>query len=89
METFESLNPEAIAKLRTVIKEGAKIKLQIKDLSDGLKETIKEISTQLEVPVSLINKAVKIEFLKDENSNVLEEQKDDLNDLEALIDLIQ
>ena len=47
------------AKLERLVNEGATVLQEINDLQEGLKETVKAVSEELNVKTALINKAIK------------------------------
>jgi hypothetical protein len=48
------------AKLERLVNEGATVLQEIADLQEGLKETVKAVSEELDIKPSIINKAIKI-----------------------------
>ena len=48
------------AKLERLVNEGAQVLQEIQDLQEGLKETVKAVSEELDIKPSIINKAIKI-----------------------------
>jgi len=72
--------PDEKAKLERLVNEGANVMREIEDLSEGLKETVKAVSQELDIKPSLINKAIKIAH-KGDWSKVA----DEFDDLETLV----
>lgn len=68
------------AKLERLVNEGANVMREVEDLQEGLKETVKAVSQELDIKASLINKAIKI-AQKGEWHKVA----DDFDDLETLV----
>jgi hypothetical protein len=68
------------AKLERLVNEGVTVLQEISDLQEGLKDTVKAVSEELNIKPSLINKAIKI-AQKGEWGKVA----DDFDDLETLI----
>lgn len=52
--------PEEKAKLERLINEGSTVLREIEDLKEGLKETVKAVSEELDIKASWINKAITI-----------------------------
>ena len=71
---------EEKAKLERLVNEGATVMQEIQDLQEGLKETLKAVSEELNVKPALINKAIKIAH-KGDWSKVA----DEFDDLETLV----
>jgi len=71
---------EEKAKLERLVNEGATVMQEIQDLQEGLKETVKAVSEELNVKPALINKAIKIAH-KGDWSKVA----DEFDDLETLV----
>jgi len=52
--------PEEKAKLERLINEGQTSYVEVEDLKEGLRETVKAVAEELEVKPSIINKAITI-----------------------------
>lgn len=72
--------PEEKAKLERLVNEGVTVLEEIESLREGLKETVKAISEELEIKPSLINKAIKIAKNRDWDRHY-----DEFEDLETLV----
>lgn len=72
--------PDEKAKLERLVNEGVTVLQEVHDLQEGLKDTVKAVSEELNIKPSLINKAIKI-AQKGEWGKVAE----DFDDLETLI----
>jgi hypothetical protein len=72
--------PDEKAKLERLVNEGVTVLQEVHDLQEGLKDTVKAVSEELNIKPSLINKAIKI-AQKGEWGKVA----DDFDDLETLI----
>jgi hypothetical protein len=70
------------AKIKQIIAEGVTVMREIQDLTEGLNETIKAVSEELEVKPSIIRKAIRI-ALKDQWDQVFRE----FDDLETIVDI--
>ena len=75
-----SYGPEEKAKLERLIKEGSNVLREVEDLNEGLKDTVKAVSEELDIKPALINKAISIAH----KSN-WSEVSSDFDDLEAII----
>ena len=69
-------------KIKQIVSEGVTVMQEIKDLTEGLNETIKAVSEELEVKPSVIRKAIRI-ALKDQWDQVYRE----FDDLETIVDI--
>lgn len=56
----KSWNKNDQIRLRTIVNEGLKINQEIKDLKEGLTETIKAVAEELEIKPAQITRAIKI-----------------------------
>jgi len=70
------------AKIRQLISEGVTVQQEVKDLTEGLNDTIKAIAEELEVKPSNIRKAIKI-ALKGDWDRVFNE----FDELETILDI--
>ena len=68
------------AKLERLVNEGAQVLQEIQDLQEGLKETVKAVSEELNVKTALINKAIKVAHKSDWHKVA-----DEFEDLETLV----
>lgn len=71
---------EEKAKLERLVNEGVQVLQEVRDLQEGLKETVKAVAEELDVKPSLINKAIKIAFKGD-----WEKHQDEFEDLETIV----
>jgi len=72
--------PDEKAKLERLVNEGANVMREIEDLQEGLRETVKAVSQELDIKSSLINKAIKIAHKADWHKVA-----DEFDDLETLV----
>ena len=72
--------PDEKAKLERLVNEGANVMREVEDLQEGLKETVKAVSQELDIKASLINKAIKIAHKGDWHKVA-----DEFDDLETLV----
>jgi len=77
------LDKNEILKLKEVINQGIKIKQDIAALSEGLRETIKEVATEVDVKPRLISKSINSAV----KANLLDE-KEKIDDVETLLKLV-
>ena len=59
---MRTLNSDEQAKIKYTIESGIKVKQEIKDLSEGLRDTVKSVAEELEVKPALLNKAIQVAF---------------------------
>lgn len=70
------------AKIKQVVSEGMTVMQEVKDLTEGLNDTIKAVAEELDVKPSVIRKAIKI-AMKDQWDQVYRE----FDDLETIVDI--
>ena len=68
------------AKLERLVNEGATVLQEINDLQEGLKETVKAVSEELNVKTALINKAIKVA-----HKGEFGKHRDDFDTLESIL----
>lgn len=76
-----NLSNEDLKNLKGVVNEGVKINQEISDLKEGLKDTVKNLSKDLDIPVKTINRAIQIKF-----KDSLEDDKEAVSEIEELLD---
>ena len=77
---MKTLNTEEQAKVQHVIESGIKVKQEVKDLSEGLRDTVKAVAEELEIKPALLTKAISVAFKES-----LEAEKQDIEELEELL----
>ena len=77
---MKTLNTEEQAKVKHVIESGIKAKQEVKDLSDGLRDTVKAVAEELEIKPALLTKAIGVAFKES-----LAAEKHDIEELEELL----
>ena len=77
---MRTLNTEEQAKVKHVIESGIKVKQEVKDLSDGLRDTVKAVAEELEIKPALLTKAIQVAFKES-----LDSEKQDIEELEELL----
>tara|TARA_R100001509_G_C4864839_1_gene214717 strand:- start:1092 stop:1343 length:252 start_codon:yes stop_codon:yes gene_type:complete len=77
---MKTLNSEEQAKVKHVIDSGIKVKQEVKDLSDGLRDTVKAVAEELEIKPALLTKAIAVAFKES-----LAAEKHDIEELEELL----
>ena len=55
-------NADDVRRLQELVKEGCIVKQEVKDLNDGLNDTIKAIAEEMEIPVASLKKVITIAF---------------------------
>ncbi len=86
-----NLTPDDIARLKTTIELGVSTKVQIKDLNESLRDTLGEVSKELDLPKKLLNDAIKIAAkaeLAGSVDSALNESQEELDTVQELLDLI-
>ena len=77
---MKTLNTEEQAKVKHVIESGIKVKQEVKDLSEGLRDTVKAVAEDLEIKPALLTKAISVAFKES-----LDAEKQDIEELEELL----
>lgn len=72
-----------VLRLKDLVKEGCVVKQEVKDLSEGLNETVKSIAEEMEIPAAQLKKVITTAF---KNSRLSDEEK--YAELEDLLDTI-
>ena len=72
-----------VRRLTELVKEGCVVKQEVKDLSDGLAETVKAIAEEMEIKPTTLKKVITIAF---KNSRL--DNQDSFAELEELLDEI-
>ena len=78
-----AFSSDDINKLKTLINEGVQVTQEVTDLKEGLRDTVKAISEELQIKPATINKAIRIAFKHDRSKN-----EADFQELEDLLDAI-
>ena len=77
---MKTLNTEEQAKVQHVIESGIKVKQEVKDLSEGLRDTVKAVAEELEIKPALLTKAISVAFKES-----LDAETQDIEELEELL----
>lgn len=77
---MRTLNTEEQAKVQHVIESGIKVKQEVKDLSEGLRDTVKAVAEELQIKPALLTKAISVAFKES-----LDAEKQDIEELEELL----
>lgn len=72
-----------VRRLQELVKEGVVVKQEVKDLNEGLNDTVKAIAEEMEIPASQLKKVITVAF----KNNRLDEA-DKFSELEDLLDSI-
>jgi hypothetical protein len=80
-----SLSPADKAKLQNMIKEGVQVMQDVAALKLGLRETVDAIAEELDIQKSVLNKAIRFAYKMSENSESLNENKEQLEDIEDIL----
>ena len=52
-------NSDDVRRLQELVKEGCIVKQEVKDLNDGLNDTVKAIAEEMEIPAGQLKKVIK------------------------------
>ena len=55
-------NADDVRRLQELVKEGCIVKQEVKDLNDGLNDTVKAIAEEMEIPAGQLKKVINIAF---------------------------
>ena len=58
--SFTGIDPEGKAKLTKLLNEGSQVLQEVSDLKEGLKESVKALSEELQIKPSVLNKAIRV-----------------------------
>jgi hypothetical protein len=73
------------AKLQELITQGVQVMSDIKNLKEGLADTVDSISEELEIKKNVLNKAIKVAFKMSENRDELAEGREELDEVEEIL----
>ena len=72
-----------VRRLTELVKEGCVVKQEVKDLNEGLAETVKAIAEEMEIKPTVLKKVITVAF---KNSRL--DEQDSYAELEELLDEI-
>lgn len=73
------------AKLKNLINDGVQVMNDVKNLKEGLAETVAALSEEMEIPKNVLNKAIKVAFKMGENRDELNEGREELDAVEEIL----
>ena len=59
---LRTFNPSEIAKLKQLMNEGIQVTGEVEALREGLKDTVKAISEEMDMKPATLNKAIRIAY---------------------------
>lgn len=74
------LGPSECQRLKDLIFDGVRVCQEVDDLKAGLKDTVEAISSELQIPASLLKKAISIAHKGDYNKH-----EEELKELEQIL----
>lgn len=74
------IGPDDKVRLKQLITEGVRVKQEVQDLGEGLRETVKAIAEELEIKPAVLNKAITAAFKGDYADRV-----DELDIIESIL----
>jgi uncharacterized protein (UPF0335 family) len=74
-------SPEEKKRSTEVIQQGVRVKQEIADLNDGLKEIVKTYATEVGVKPGVVNKAIRLAF-----KSSIEEEKEAMEAIENMLE---
>jgi hypothetical protein len=78
-----SFGPAEIQRLKDLIEDGVRVTTEINSLKEGLADTVKAISEEIQIPAKLLKKAIACA----EKGN-FSEHEEELSDLEKILDSV-
>lgn len=72
-----------VRRLKELVKEGCVVKQEVKDLNDGLNDTVKAIAEEMEIRPAVLKKVIGVAF-----KNNRDDEADSFAELEDLLDSI-
>ena len=74
------IGPNDAERLKHLVHEGVRVKQEVEDLSEGLRETVKAVAQELDIKPSTLNKVIRIAYKGD-----LDVYQDEFGDIEAIL----
>ena len=78
--SMKVFTPDETAKITQVINDGIKVKQEVKDLSEGLRDTVKAVAEEMEIKPANLNKAINMAFKES-----ISAEREDFEDVEHLL----
>lgn len=72
-------------KLKELINQGVQVTNDVKSLKEGLNDLIAAISDELEIPKTVLNKAIKVAVKMGENRDELADGREELDAVEEIL----
>jgi len=81
------LSADEKAKIKNTIEEAVKVKQEIADLNEGLKDVVTHVCEETGIPKKELNKAISISFKAQEDHRAYENAQDELDAVGELLAL--
>ena len=78
-----TFNQEEQARLKRLIEEGMQVTFEIETLKEGLRDTVKAISEEMDLTPAVVNKAIKIAHKAN-----FQEEYDKFDELETILETV-
>lgn len=78
-----TFNQEEQARLKRLIEEGMQVTFEIETLKEGLRDTVKAISEEMDLKPAVVNKAIKIAHKAN-----FQEEYDKFDELETILETV-
>tara|TARA_Y100001937_G_scaffold125828_1_gene193549 strand:+ start:447 stop:710 length:264 start_codon:yes stop_codon:yes gene_type:complete len=78
-----TFSQEEQARLKRLIEEGMQVTFEIETLKEGLRDTVKAISEEMELKPAVVNKAIKIA-----HKASFQEEYDKFDELETILETV-
>ncbi len=72
-------------KLKELINQGVQVTNDVKNLKEGLNDLVAAISDELEIPKTVLNKAIKVAVKMGENRDELADGREELDAVEEIL----
>ena len=78
-----TFNQEEQARLKRLIEEGMQVTFEIETLKEGIRDTVKAISEEMDLKPAVVNKAIKIAHKAN-----FQEEYDKFDELETILETV-
>ena len=72
-----------INRLKELVREGCVVKQEVKDLNDGLNDTIKAIAEEMQIKPSMLKKVITVAY-----KNNMSEERDKFEEMEDILETL-
>lgn len=72
-----------VNRLKELVREGCVVKQEVKDLNEGLNDTIKAIAEEMQIAPSMLKKVINVAYKRN-----MDEEREKFEELEDIIDTL-